>query len=370
MKKIYLLLVCALMSVISFAQSNQLVWANGRFVYASPIQSIDSLTYGDLPEIDTLFFLLPRAIVEVKYDTVFVHDTIYINTPGGDNPGGNGGSNPGENPGENNGVTEGVNYFYVASLEDGNQIDLTNPNTWAGVKCTQLEYSFDRNTWTRLKGSDILTLNTGDSLFMRCRNGDICKSVSDENKLFTTTGRYNVGGDIHTVMFDYKTKVDTLIKEYSMYNLFGSTKLVDASNMVLPAKVLSNHCYQSMFSGCTQLVKAPELPAMKLDTCCYYLMFNNTRITEAPLLLADSLVSHCYAYMFQNCIKLEYIKCLAKNIEDNKYTAQWTENVPSSGGKFVQSAEATGWVINYYKNQYYYYHGIPQGWIIEVEYDD
>lgn len=80
MKKLFFLLVCVAMSMLSMAQSNQLVWANGRLLYGTPVESIDSLTYDEMLDVDTLHLLLPRTLIKTIHDTVVetqvVHDTI------------------------------------------------------------------------------------------------------------------------------------------------------------------------------------------------------------------------------------------------------------------------------------------------------
>lgn len=89
MKKHLLFLAMALVSVFAVAQTsnyNQVVWLNGKMMYANPIPNIDSITYIDEAiEQDTLHLLLPRTIVRIQHDTVYQtntiykHDTIYIN---------------------------------------------------------------------------------------------------------------------------------------------------------------------------------------------------------------------------------------------------------------------------------------------------
>ena len=73
------------MSMLSVAQVNQLVWANGRLLYGTPIESIDSLTYDEMEDVDTLHLLLPRTLIKVVHDTVYIHDTVYVETDCGDN---------------------------------------------------------------------------------------------------------------------------------------------------------------------------------------------------------------------------------------------------------------------------------------------
>ena len=86
MKKLFFLLACVAMSVLSMAQINQLVWANGRLLYGSPITNVDSLTYDESAGMDTL--LLPRVLMKEVHDTVYVtqvvHDTVYVETDCGE----------------------------------------------------------------------------------------------------------------------------------------------------------------------------------------------------------------------------------------------------------------------------------------------
>ena len=85
MKKLFLMLVCVAMSVLVMAQDNQLVWANGRLLYGTPVVEMDSLTYDEMEDVDTLHLLLPRTLVKVVHDTIYIHDTVYVETDcGGD----------------------------------------------------------------------------------------------------------------------------------------------------------------------------------------------------------------------------------------------------------------------------------------------
>ena len=79
MKRIFTIIVLVAMGMFAMAQTNQLIWSNGRLIYGTSIETIDSLTYGEMEDIDTLHLLLPRTLIKVVHDTVYVHDTIYIN---------------------------------------------------------------------------------------------------------------------------------------------------------------------------------------------------------------------------------------------------------------------------------------------------
>ena len=84
-----------------------------------------------------------------------------------------------------------------------------------------------------------------------------------------------------------------------------------------------------MFSGCTSLTTAPELPATTLATSCY-------------------------AYMFDDCSSLNYIKCLAINFGSYS-TDDWVTGV-SSTGTFVKASSAS-WSTGA--------SGIPSGWTVQ-----
>ena len=84
----------------------------------------------------------------------------------------------------------------------------------------------------------------------------------------------------------------------------GCTSLVTAPE--LPATTLTFFCYYSMFSGCTSLVTAPELPATTLADRCYsYMFYECTSLTTAPSILpATELANYCYYDMFYGCTSL------------------------------------------------------------------
>lgn len=85
MKKLFFMLALVAMSVLAMGQDNQLVWANGRLLYGTPIESIDSLTYDEMEDVDTLHLLLPRTLIKVVHDTVYIHDTVYVEVNDGGN---------------------------------------------------------------------------------------------------------------------------------------------------------------------------------------------------------------------------------------------------------------------------------------------
>ena len=83
---------------------------------------------------------------------------------------------------------------------------------------------------------------------------------------------------------------------YQFYSLFyQATTLKDASALSLPATMLTQYCYGTMFTGCTSLTFAPILPATTLVGNCYRNMFSGcTSLATAPALPATTLADYCY----------------------------------------------------------------------------
>ena len=127
----------------------------------------------------------------------------------------------------------------------------------------------------------------------------------------------------------------------------------------LPATTLARYCYSSMFKNCTALLKTPELPATRLADFCYARMFEEcsglavvsklpatelknscyqwmfkkcTNLERAPLLPAATLVTDCYMGMFQGCSSLNYIEVGTKDLEaDAVATTDWVDNAERPG---------------------------------------
>ena len=111
---------------------------------------------------------------------------------------------------------------------------------------------------------------------------------------------------------------------YCYYEMFfGCTSLTSAP--ALPAESLAPYCYYYMFKGCTSLTSAPALPAETLAEGCYYYMFNGcTSLTSAPALPAETLAEGCYYYMFKGCTSLTSAPALpAETLAEDCYSGMF-----------------------------------------------
>ena len=134
-----------------------------------------------------------------------------------------------------------------------------------------------------------------------------------------------------------------IVKKESYKSMFYNCNITKA--IKLPAEVLGEDCYASMFNNCKQMVEGPQiLPAKVLEVGCYDHMFSGCEnLIKAPELPATQLVNKCYTHMFENCNSLNYIKAmtLTKPSDSNpEYTKNWLYGV-SSSGTFVANSNAT-----------------------------
>ena len=165
--------------------------------------------------------------------------------------------------------------------------------------------SFDGVNWEAYAVGEVIDLpSTGDYVYLAAGEGgnDTFGSSTTVYHQFVINGLVAASGDITSIRrFDLE---QTTLAKYCYYYMFsGCTGLTSAPE--LPATTLANSCYHFMFNGCTGLTSAPELPATTLASHCYRNMFQNcTGLTSSPELPATTLKPFCYCYMFQNCIGL------------------------------------------------------------------
>ena len=224
-------------------------------------------------------------------------------------------------------------YFTIESLEDGNQIGISKSNT------PSISISTDKQTWTTVTPNAsptyFITLNAGQKVYIKGSNNTYNNDSWPTKGFFTSTGRFNVSGNIMSLIYadDFKNKTTLSSSNESAFAklFYEANKLISAEHLVLPATTLVFACYMFMFYGCTSLTTAPELPATTLKNYCYY-------------------------YMFYDCSSLNYIKMLATDVSANNCLTNWVTNVATSG-TFVKDASATlPTGIN----------GIPDGWTVET----
>lgn len=183
MKKILNIIVLLLTCFLAFGQSNQWIWSNGQLVYGMPISSIDSLTYNDNEGVDTL--LLPRKLVHIVYDTIFVrdtilsHDTIYtVTTEFGD-----GVNYHGDNYAHNNMAFKAlvsIDSKYKISIED---VEVTM-NNYLLYDCKSINNNLVSISIPHVRGNIHIKVNTAES--SQSTNEKILLTSSNANLVSST----------------------------------------------------------------------------------------------------------------------------------------------------------------------------------------
>ena len=185
-----------------------------------------------------------------------------------------------------------------------------------------IESSLDHGkTWvaqTLQKDTKPSVTITEREVLLRGKNNSYCSGDGKNVNISCDTDCYvygNVMSLIDASAFATLTAFDTANGKYAFRGLFsGNTHIQNHPDkeLLLPATILSENCYEGMFSGCTGLTKAPELPATEIAPRCYAWMFAGcTSLTKAPDLQANYMPNRCYEAMFDGCINLNYIRCLA-----------------------------------------------------------
>lgn len=303
-----------------------------------------------------------------------------------------------------------TNYIEFKPISNNCTVSLTKVGSPTQT-APQLLYSTDGELWYDWDYSSI-TLGE-DKLYICAKSSNTgFGDPSDGSKYykFTTTGTFDLGGDIRALI-NRDASGTTVPSNRCFMRLFEGTGVVNVDSDFLSGyTTLTNRCYARLFYGCTNLVTAPELPvttvgeasciemfrnctslitapelpattlayasyanmfqgdtslttapstlpATALTESCYQSMFQDaTSLTTAPVLPAKTLVTNSYARMFSGATSLNVIKCLATDISATNCTQDWVNNVANSG-TFIKKASMEDWTIGN--------NGIPTNWITE-----
>lgn len=252
-------------------------------------------------------------------------------------------------------------YFTIESLEDNNTISFGNTN----MDTRTISWSTDKTTWNNVTSIQndtvtIATINTGDKLYFKATNNKYGAMWGKYNN-FKSIGQFNVYGNTMSLLYgdNFIGKTTFPSGSEQFYFFFYGSKVVDASNLILPATNLNGRsvCYSHMFENCTYLTAAPVLPATTLGYQCYNGMFKGcTSLTTAPVLPATHIDMYSYGDLFNGCRLLNYVEVYAEDL--GTYNAgfnNWLLNV-SPTGTFKKSANMTSFPSGA--------SGIPSGWTV------
>jgi hypothetical protein len=176
-----------------------------------------------------------------------------------------------------------------------------------GSASVNVQYSFDKLTWSDLETPYThitVTVPNGQTVYLKGNNANGFSTPSNI-KQFVIMGTVQANGNVQSLLYESNFE-NLVIPNNSCFNgLFsGCTGLLTAPQ--LPATSITEGCYARMFANCTSLTTAPQLPATTLASSCYVDMFREcTSLTSAPQLPAMKMENYCYNGMFGFCSSLE-----------------------------------------------------------------
>lgn len=238
-------------------------------------------------------------------------------------------------------------------IVSGGNLCWTEYNGPSSYKKT-ISYSINDGDWISITSSPsgvIIPVSKGDLIRLKGNNTwylESYQNISYRSRFspIYSTCEFNIYGNIMSLIYgdDFEGKTEFRGSAYSYSfgvfdSFFSGLQIIDAGDLVLPATRLAPVCYRGMFSGCSLLTKAPELPATTLDS-------------------GSSNWDHSnYKGMFYGCTNLQYIKAMFTD-NPGTCTADWVSGVAPTG-IFVKNADAEWDIVGP--------DGVPEGWTVVYE---
>ena len=188
--------------------------------------------------------------------------------------------------------------------------------TWTSISGITIDYAIGDTTFGTLSNGDSINVSAGDYVQFKATNQRY--GTSNSYSYFGGTAYFNVSGNIMSLVYGENFGGQTELNQTYVFNgLFRLSNIVDASGLVLPARLITEGSYQNMFYACTSLTNAPSIiSAQYMDRyACRYMFAYCSSLTTAPELPADvdgydssTSTSHsgvdCYTQMFYYCTAL------------------------------------------------------------------
>ena len=256
-----------------------------------------------------------------------------------------------------------VNYLKFTTVDDnGSKYTFSRPG---------LEYSIDGGEWTTL-AAHTYTPNVPKNSNIRFR-GYLTPNGSEGIGTFSSSGKFNAEGELMTLLYgEYYVGQTGKFADHMFKNMFYTTKIVNAYNLVIPYNSGSYKysCY-FMFSHCSELEVAPK--ELKGNTYVndhsFYLMFANCpKLTKTPIIGYTFPAYDAMGGMFLNDTLLSEVYILQTengNHIDNLRSRVWLKGIASTG-TFYANQNLT-WLDTIERSE----HTIPEGWtIVKVDPND
>ena len=220
-----------------------------------------------------------------------------------------------------------------------------------------ISYSVNYGEWTEITsttGGVELNVSAGDKVRFKGTNQTYATAKDTVSTFSGSTAAFDAYGNAMSLIGgDNFSGLTSFTTGWTFHDLFNTTNVVSAKNLILPVTTLTQCCYRAMFAHAKQLVEAPELPATTLANSGYCYMFQDcVALQKAPDLLAETIVGECYVGMFNSASTLNYIKCTATGGVTTGNTKDWTKIV-SNTGTFIRASN-----VNWTRDG----NGVPASW--------
>lgn len=195
--------------------------------------------------------------------------------------------------------------FFVEDLS-GNGGTLTFSTQYSDA--TNIEYSIDAKHWSSTNPG----VPANGRVYMRA-NATHWGTFRQNGAHMTSSNNFAVGGNIMSLLYGSSFTGNERVFPTNTARTFsgmfmGTTKLIDASSLLLPATTLSGQCYEWMFREDSNLELPPQsLPASTLSQGCYGWMFSQCNKLAAMPALPTSIeyiANESCIYMFEQCYLL------------------------------------------------------------------
>lgn len=180
-------------------------------------------------------------------------------------------------------------------------------------------------------GSDIIQVSRGRVYFKAVEpTNTLYRNIDTANAWDISGTGVKLGGNINSLLSADNPNSVGLGANAFAFIFALSNAIVDAAELVLPAKTVSNYGYSCMFFGCVAL-------------------------GTSPIIQAERIRNYGCSGMFDSCSNLTRVTCLAVQTTSSA-CIEWVARVGSTGTFYKNSANST-WQIGT--------SGIPEGWVIK-----
>ena len=203
---------------------------------------------------------------------------------------------------------EGYQGLKFTALSAGSTVSMTKVGSPPSIS---VQYSFNGRTWNSfdINSTSVTLSNVNDYVyFAAADNGNQRFSDGTNYTHFSFTGAVKASGNCMSLL-DNTMQQDTLTASYSLGHVFyGTSSLVDASDMKLPCMNLCENAYANMFKNCYNLssVENLDLPAVIVPNTAYAEMFCECKSLKKAMRVIQGTTFNSYSCskMFYDCILL------------------------------------------------------------------